>query len=138
MPKSRTTIPFSSLRFLDNPPTQYQIERRLKEHLRSLRTKKKEEELAGQNDLEDDKLVTYHCQLTDEDEDKIKRRSGLYRERLAATTGMAHLTRDDQEKLAPLRGGLHVVRLETEHDADEVAAMLHAEMPWMRAATEVV
>lgn len=110
MPKSRTTIPFSSLRFLDNPPTQHQIERRLKKHLRNLRAKK-EEELAGENDLEEDELVTYHCQLTDEDEDKIKRRAQLYRERLAATTGMSHLTKEDQHMLAPLRGGLPVTHL---------------------------
>lgn len=137
MSKSKTTIPFSPLRFVDNPPTQHQIERRLKAHLRSMRAKK-EEELTVEDDLEEEELVTYHCQLTNEDEDKIKRRAQLYRERLAATTGMSHLTKEDQHMLAPLRGGLPVTHLTTERKADEIAAVLHAEMPWMSPATEVV
>jgi hypothetical protein len=41
---------------------------------------------------------------------------------------------DDRLKEA-LRDGVSVTRILTEHKADEIAAALHAEMPWMAPAT---
>ncbi len=38
----------------------------------------------------------------------------------------------------PIEVGLPVARIVTEHEADEIAAALHAEMPWMALATEAV
>ncbi|SHF29770.1 hypothetical protein SAMN05444279_1261 [Ruegeria intermedia] len=51
---------------------------------------------------------------------------------------MYHLSEETRARLTPLRGGLPVTRIVTEHEADEIAAALHAEMPWMARATEEV
>lgn len=51
---------------------------------------------------------------------------------------MYHLTEENRARLTPLRDGLPIAQVTTEHEADEIAAALHEEMPWMGPATEVV
>ena len=51
---------------------------------------------------------------------------------------MRHLREEQQAELTALRNGLTIPRITTEHEADEIAAALHAEVPWMVAATEEV
>lgn len=55
-----------------------------------------------------------------------------------SATGMHHLTDQDKARLTPLRDGLPISWIVTEHEAEEIAAALHAESPWMAPATEVV
>ncbi|WP_052249482.1 hypothetical protein [Tateyamaria sp. ANG-S1] len=59
-------------------------------------------------------------------------------ERAQSKTGMYHLSEEDRARLTPLRGGLPIAKITIEHEADEIAAALHAEMPWMAPATEAV
>ncbi|MDA7421691.1 AAA family ATPase [Tritonibacter multivorans] len=76
--------------------------------------------------------------LQDRDLLKIRRRAILFCERHKASSGMAHLSEEDQQKLAVLEGGIKTARLVNDHEADEIAAALHQEMPWMADATEHV
>jgi len=69
--------------------------------------------------------------VDDADMRRIKIRSVRYLERLHSSTGMYHLAEDSRVRLTPLKGGLPVARIATEHEADEIAAALHAEVPWM-------
>ncbi|WP_254448988.1 AAA family ATPase [Thalassococcus sp. S3] len=86
---------------------------------------------------EDDCLYDYEL-VADEDMRGIKRRAMRAVERVHSSTGMYHLTDENRARLTPLRDGLTVSQVATEHGADEIAAALHAEMPWMAPATEVV
>ena len=73
---------------------------------------------------------------------RIERRARAYVDRVTAATGLSHLKHEDRARLLArllaLRGGARLAAVETEHRADEVAAALHAEMPWMGPATEAV
>ncbi len=137
MTRSRTSIPFSSLNFVDTYPTQHQVEDRLKKFLHTLRYRKQDEALE-EGTLDDSKMPNFYDLIHDADRTRIKRRAALYLDRLLASTGTSHPSRENRARLTPLRGGLPVSRIETEHEADEIAAALQAEMPWMARATEEV
>jgi hypothetical protein len=72
------------------------------------------------------------------DRSKIRRRA----ERIAlcrkAQSQLSHLARTDLERLELIRKGVSLIQLKSEHEADEIAAKLHGDMPWMEAATEIV
>lgn len=50
--------------------------------------------------------------------------------------GFSHLKTADKERLELLRGGVRLAAVSSEHRADELAAALHAEFPWMAQANE--
>ncbi len=51
--------------------------------------------------------------------------------------GLGHLKdKGETERLRPLLGDVPAVTVSSEHRADEIAASLHEEMPWMAPATE--
>lgn len=52
--------------------------------------------------------------------------------------GFSHLKTADKERLELLRGGVRLAAVSSEHRADELAAALHAEFPWMAQANEAV
>jgi hypothetical protein len=134
---SITTIPISQLKFDDDLPTLQAVEERLTKTLRTIRTGLVERaEPVGSDRI--DNSPSYSDQIRDTDQAKIKRRATLYLVRAHTATGTYHLADKDNVKLAPLRDGLPVARVQIEHEADEIAASLHAEMPWMDLATEEV
>ena len=52
-------------------------------------------------------------------------------------SGLGHLKdKGEKERLRPLLGDVPAVTVPSEHRADEIAASLHEEMPWMAPATE--
>ena len=58
-------------------------------------------------------------------------------ERRHRASGLGHLKdKGEKERLRPLLGDVPAVTVPSEHRADEIAASLHEEMPWMRPATE--
>lgn len=69
---------------------------------------------------------------------KIDSRADRISERHTASTGLQHLRTDDMKKLEVLRQGVRLAQVSSEHQADELAASLHAEFPWMSPATEAV
>ncbi|MEP1539178.1 MAG: AAA family ATPase [Paracoccaceae bacterium] len=92
---------------------------------------------AGSEDRGDDLTVWYQL-INDDDRDMIKRRAIRFLERLQSLSGMGHLPDPAKTQLNALRDGVSVTHIHTEHKADEIAAALHAEMPWMGPATEEV
>lgn len=76
--------------------------------------------------------------LTYDERTKISRRAEHLIKRRTAASGMGHLKPDDLKKLEVLNRGVRLAKIDTEHQADELAAALHAEFPWMAPATEAV
>lgn len=150
-------IPFIHARFLDPGESEYALARRLREHLKELRLKVMKQQAheapteAGEgtsdtgpsaddpepgDDLGLDWLPP--VELSRRDNQRIDRRAAcLYKARMAAS-GLAHLKKEDRERLAVLKDGVRLAEIETEHRADELAAALHAEFPWLGPATEQV
>jgi adenylate kinase family enzyme len=134
---SRTLIPISSIKFIDDIPRLRDVEERLKKFLRQRRLAVSE--ATEEDDPEPSDRISYHYEEIDEsDGAKIKRRSMRYLQRVHSSIGIYHLSGQNAAKLNPLRGGLPVSRIANEHEADVIAAALHCEMPWMARATEEV
>lgn len=72
------------------------------------------------------------------DRARIGRRAARLLERRKAASGLGHLKTEDRERLGVLNDGAALINLPSEHRADELAAELHADMPWMAPATEIV
>lgn len=79
-----------------------------------------------------------NIRLSLKDQKKIESRAEMISQKHKAATGMSHLRPDDAKRLDVLRHSVRLARIETEHHADELAAILHAEFPWMGPATEAV
>jgi len=76
--------------------------------------------------------------LSDADRLKIRRRTKGYINAVSRQSRMGHLSGDDRQKMDAFRSGAELVTVGTEHRADEIAAAIHSEMPWMSATTEMV
>lgn len=76
--------------------------------------------------------------LPDADRMKIRRRTKAYLNAISRQSRMGHLDAKDRDTLEVFRGGATLITVETEHQADEIAAAIHTEMPWMGSATELV
>ncbi|MEL7281500.1 MAG: AAA family ATPase [Pseudomonadota bacterium] len=137
MSRTHSTIPFHDLKFLDDVPSLRSVEERYRKFLKKIRKAAQEKAVAQGRITEDDCLYDYEL-VANEDMRRIKRRAMRVLERVHSSTGMYHLTEENRARLTPLRGGLPVAQVATEHEADEIAAALHEEMPWMGPATEVV
>ncbi|WP_112875413.1 AAA family ATPase [Paracoccus endophyticus] len=74
--------------------------------------------------------------LTFAEKTRIAQRADRLHKRQLAASGLHHLDREDQARLKVLGRGVRLARIPNEHRADELAAELHAEMPWMAPATE--
>ena len=75
--------------------------------------------------------------LPDKDYLRIKRRADAVVTRRHKANGLGHLKdKGETERLRPLLGDVPAVTVSSEHRADEIAASLHEEMPWMAPATE--
>lgn len=72
------------------------------------------------------------------DRKRIEARAEAINRRHEAQNGLGHLKSVERERLGTLREGVDLVTIPTEHRADEIAAALHAEFPWMGPATEMV
>lgn len=137
MTRSQSTIPFHNLKFHDDIPKLRDVEKRLNAFLKTIRETAQRPEIEAGRMTDEDRV--YPFDIVDEaDMRRIKMRSVKYLERLHSSTSMHHLTEENRVRLTPLNGGLPVACIATEHEADEIAAALHTEMPWMPPATEVV
>ena len=139
-----STIPFIEARFFDPAEGRIELETRLKNHLRKLRCGKIPPELLTPiSDVEDaddgqgPDLMDF-IGISAHDEARINRRVNRIIERRKAASGLEHLKRDDRERLEVLKDGARLIRIHSEHHADELAAGLHGDMPWMAPATEVI
>ncbi|MDO6734228.1 AAA family ATPase [Octadecabacter sp. 1_MG-2023] len=137
MTQSQSKIPFHNLTFYDDLPKMRDVEARLKTFLETTRRRAQRIEIEAGRMAEEDRVYPYDL-VGDADMGRIGRRAVWFLERKQLSTGMHHLSDENRVRLTSLRGGLPVARIATEHEADEIAAALHAEMPWMSPATEAV
>lgn len=135
MIRATATIPFSNIRIIDKIPRLSDLTERLTHKLRQIRMELNSRE---PHRMANGTPQSSHALITDADTARIRRRAMRYLEQLHNATGTQHLPQRDEALLTPLQGGLPVARILTEHEADEIAAALHAEKPWIAPATEVV
>jgi hypothetical protein len=132
-------FPICDLRFdLETSPAK--IEAHLTRFLRKLRWVAQGHDPADFDAVCDDECwdgAMRACRPSLHDGDRIRRRASALADRRLSASGMAHLGRDARETLAGLKHGVRMVRLASEHRADEIAAALHEEMPWMGRASEI-
>jgi hypothetical protein len=150
-------IPFIHARFPKPDDNEQALAGRLRKHLSKLRLRAQQREanvvpnetaagsssaasLADEPVPGDDLGMDWlsPAELSHKDRRRIDRRAACLSKARRAATGVAHLKKEDLEKLAVLRDGVRLGRIENEHRADELAASLHAEFPWLSAATEQV
>lgn len=135
-------FPFMKARFPDPTMSSDAIVKRLTRHRQALIAARKAGLQTTKADGEPDKQkwMDRHedPRLPANERQVIERRADLISRRHSATTGLIHLKSDDTKRLEVLRQGVRLARVTTEHQADELAAELHAEYPWMGPATEVV
>ena len=109
--------------------TLYETEpRRISDHL----------ELILQNIRKRNSAPSSAGDLSHHDRNRIFERATNLAKARAAASGLSHLKREECERLAPSLSGMQVVMAKDAHWADEVAASLHDDMPWMGRATEYV
>ncbi len=134
MTGATTTIPFSALKFIDHIPRPSLLQERFTKKLREIRM--------DLNSREPDRVKgntqSFYDLHSDAETTRFKRRIMRYLERLNNSTGIKCLARRGEATLTPLRDGLPIARIMTEHEVDEFAAALHYKMPWMTPATAVV
>lgn len=139
-----STIPFIEARFFNPAEGRTELETRLMRHLRKLRRRRIPPDLPAPPDESDapDKVSDADLmgivRFGDDDESRVKRRVKRLMECRKAASGLEHLKRDDRERLEVLKDGVRLISIRNEHHADELAAALHEDMPWMAPATEVV
>lgn len=67
---------------------------------------------------------------------RITSRANKLAKNRVAAAGVSHLKREEYDRLEPSLAGMQVIMAKDQNWADEVAAKLHADMPWMGRATE--
>ena len=142
-------IPFIEARFFDPTETHYVLEERFEHFLRGLRAGKLRPKAALAEDaggLDDDKDTLPDLdddpapvvKLGGSDHARINRRVARLLERRKSASGLDHLKKEDRDRLEVLKDGAALITIPSEYRADELAAELHADMPWMAPATEIV
>ncbi|WP_288951649.1 AAA family ATPase [uncultured Paracoccus sp.] len=139
-----STIPFIEARFFNPAEGRIELETRFMRRLRKLRCRRIPPDRVAPPDEADTSGVIPDADLmgiirfSDDDEARIKRRVKRILEKRKAASGLEHLKSDDRARLETLKDGVRLISIRNEHHADELAAALHGDMPWMAPATEVV
>ncbi|MGC8202037.1 AAA family ATPase [Aliiroseovarius sp. PTFE2010] len=113
-------------------------------HILTLRADRRAAFEQGQGDIakpekamSDDEKIARGL-ICDRDIHRAKRRAQRMSRHFDEALGMRHLHATERARLVALGPSVAAVTIESEHRADEMAAQLEAEMPWMRAANEKV
>ena len=132
-----TRIPFTDAQFPKRPMSRMAMEHHLLRRLHAMRAAKKPELPPDEDqEMKDEWRTPPGRDATDDA--RIRRRVARLLEKREAASGLGHLKSEERERLGILRDGVRLVTIASEHRADEIAAELHAEMPWMAPATEIV
>jgi hypothetical protein len=132
-------IPFI-LGHLPNPKfTRSGIEQRLKQHFRRLKAQKAMRDLlegaVEDDEIDDDKAAK---DIPWSARGKITRRADRMHACVLKKSVFAQLKPEDRKRLEGVAEGIAIVPIPSDHRADEIAAALHADFPWLGAATEVI
>lgn len=134
-------IPFALFPFPDPTISAPGIERRLRLHLTRLMAAKIGMELPLNEDGtvdESQRAMLDGVDLSYAQTQRLRRRAERIVEHHAEKSPVSRLKAEDRKRIARLRDGVDLIGLPNEHRADELAAALHAEFPWMGPATETV
>lgn len=122
------------------------IRNRLKKHLETLRSRKLANELIGNDERSGEYGVedfssfaaelSEGAELTYRDKRRIESRAKAVVEARKRFMGLGHLKDDERRAVMGLMPDVSAVTIATEHRADEIAAEIYEEMPWMARATE--
>ncbi|WP_092897059.1 hypothetical protein [Rhodobacter sp. 24-YEA-8] len=121
------------VRLFDPDDNRFKLTRRFMAHLVRLR-QATVEAAKSLSMTELDELVK---KLPDHEVDRIDRRVGLILAARAKLPGAGHLKTEDRNALRALADGAELIAIPSEHRADEIAAELHTDMPWMGPANEL-
>ena len=132
------TIPFIQGKIFPAEQTEDYLEKRFIKHLRLLRCGLGDQSQHDVELLEVDNQESLKTRITHLDRIRVQRRVKKLLTQRKEASGMGHLHRDERDRLIALAGGVRLATVKTEHQADEIAAALHDEMPWMGPATEQV
>ena len=80
--------------------------------------------------------LSWNYRVSDSDTFRIRHRAHALIDRRAQANGTTHLRKEERDRLRRRLGEVPAVTIASEHQADEIAASLHEEMPWMAPATE--
>lgn len=135
-------FPILQLQFPDPRMAREAIVERLRLHKRTLEARKQgslpKMKDDGTPDEQASKTLLADFSIDWEYSERIDRWAKAISQHHAAVNGFSHLKAADKERLETLRGGVKLAVVTSEHQADELAAALHAEFPWMAQATEAV
>lgn len=128
-----TRIPFVEAKLFPVGDSETDLEYRFENHLRKLREDKQSaEELSDEDDWHRSRDI-----VTSRDRARIRRWAVRIIKGREKVSGIMHLRPEDRKVIEILNTGVQVAEIENEARADEIAAALHAEMPWMAPATEL-
>lgn len=132
-------IPILDAIFPDPSRSMAAVEFRLSNHLISLKTRERSRNGFDEIDAETLPAETVEQpELSRSEIMRIKRRAKCIGERAHRQAPISRMKTDDRHRLETLRYGAELVTLKSEHRADEIAAELHADFPWMGPATEAL
>lgn len=135
-----TRIPFIDARFPDPDYTSRSLAKRFEEHCKKLRIGRfgaVSTESPGASQAEREEL-SERVRLSVTDVRKITRRADRLAERHKLSSPMGHMAENDLKRLGLVREGVDLVRIPSEHRADEIAAEVHEEFPWMAPASDTL
>lgn len=122
------------------------IRNRLKKYLETLRARKLADELIGDDDRSKEfgaedvdsfaAELSEGNELTYRDKSRIEARARALVAARQRSMGLGHLKEEERRAIMGLMPDVAAFTIPTEHRADEIAAAIHEEMPWMARATE--
>ncbi|MEI4488631.1 AAA family ATPase [Frigidibacter sp. MR17.14] len=137
-----TRVPFVLARFPDPQLTKLKIVERLerfwvKYHAATIGYEYKAN-LAedGRIDFEDWERRSKELEIPEDIKQRIRRRAAILAERNTTGTPLSDVPEKDVRRLEPVKNGVDLIRIPSEHRADEIAAAVHAEFPWFGPVTE--
>ncbi|GGW40013.1 hypothetical protein GCM10011452_30530 [Gemmobacter lanyuensis] len=92
--------------------------------------------LSGSQDIKENQQPL--TALSNRDYQRITARAERFLECRRRASNLGHLKDADRERLRPLAAGVDVSTIPSRDLADEIAATVHAAMPWMAGATQVI
>jgi len=132
------TIPIICNKFFPEEQTEEFLEMRFIKDLRLLRCGFFGQSRYGAELIEANISALQMTTIHKPDRIKVNKRVEKLIARRQEASEMRHLLRDERKRLHALADGVRLAEVQTEHRADEIAAALHDEMPWMASATEQV
>ena len=122
------------------------IRKRLEKHLDTLRSRRLAHELIGDDERSGEFCVedlssfaaelSGGTELTYRDKRRIEARAKAVVDARKRSMGLGHLNEEERRAIMRLMPDVAAITIATEHRADEIAAEIHEEMPWMARATE--